>query len=180
MPPKPPSSFQMEQAMSALMSARARMWESWWNEEGDPTIDDEEAKEEFASVEGNAIDLLHAIIRAAIYATDMAKAADERAKAIIERRDRYKRRAEALRGAAFAAMDVLELKRCELPDLLAVVAAGQPSVIYTNEERIPAEFRIPQPDKIDKAGISAALKNGHAVEGAELRNGLPTLQIRTK
>ena len=38
----------------------------------------------------------------------------------------------------------------------------------TDEAAIPQKFRIPQPDKIDKAGILAALKQGVVIAGATL------------
>mgnify|MGYP000859927100 FL=1 len=38
----------------------------------------------------------------------------------------------------------------------------------TDEAAIPQTFRIPQPDKIDKAGILAALKQGAVIAGATL------------
>jgi len=38
----------------------------------------------------------------------------------------------------------------------------------TDEAAIPDTYRIPQPDKIDKAGILAALKEGAVVAGAHL------------
>lgn len=38
----------------------------------------------------------------------------------------------------------------------------------TDEAAIPATYRIPQPDKIDKAGILAALKEGAVVAGVHL------------
>lgn len=38
----------------------------------------------------------------------------------------------------------------------------------TDEAAIPQVFRIPQPDKIDKAGILAALKDGTIITGAQL------------
>lgn len=37
-----------------------------------------------------------------------------------------------------------------------------------DEALIPAEFKIPQPDKIDKTAIKNAIKNGEAVSGAEI------------
>lgn len=42
------------------------------------------------------------------------------------------------------------------------------SVSITDEALIPQEYHVKQPDKIDKAGIKEALKNGLDVEGAEL------------
>ena len=37
-----------------------------------------------------------------------------------------------------------------------------------DESLIPAEFKIPQPDKIDKKAIKDAIENGQDVEGAEI------------
>ena len=38
----------------------------------------------------------------------------------------------------------------------------------TDEEVIPPAYRIPQPDKLDKAGILTALKGGTVIPGAQL------------
>ena len=51
------------------------------------------------------------------------------------------------------------------------------SVFLTNESAIPKEYLIPQPNKIDKAAISKALKAGEDVEGAVLVEN-PFLTIR--
>ena len=37
-----------------------------------------------------------------------------------------------------------------------------------DESLIPAEFKIPQPDKIDKKAIKDAIESGNIVEGAEI------------
>jgi hypothetical protein len=37
-----------------------------------------------------------------------------------------------------------------------------------DESLVPAEFKIPQPDKIDKKAIKDAIENGQAIEGAEI------------
>lgn len=42
------------------------------------------------------------------------------------------------------------------------------SVNVTNESLIPATYRKPQPDAIDKAGLRKALFAGEVIEGAEL------------
>lgn len=42
------------------------------------------------------------------------------------------------------------------------------SVSITDEKQLPTDYRIPQPDKIDKNGIKKALKDGVEVAGAEL------------
>lgn len=46
--------------------------------------------------------------------------------------------------------------------------ASTQAVSITDEKRIPADYLIPQPDKIDKNGIKKALKDGVQIAGAEL------------
>lgn len=165
-----PSAWKMTQAFSALMSARARI------------AQDEQDDAELAQAEGDAIALLHQTLRAAAEAEALAKMADERADAMKARGDRYKARAEAMRGAAFAAMDVLELQRVELPDLTASLARGVPQVVITDETALPEHCIriIPEQRAPDKVTIAANLKAGIDVPGAELSNPMPRLQIRTK
>ena len=42
------------------------------------------------------------------------------------------------------------------------------AVEVADEAAVPDEFRIPQPDKIDRAALKAALKNGAVVAGAQI------------
>lgn len=42
------------------------------------------------------------------------------------------------------------------------------TVEVADEAAVPDEFRIPQPDKIDKAALKAALKNGAVIAGAQI------------
>ena len=172
-----PSPFAIEQAMSVLLSARARLAAD------DPEMATDESL--LADILGSdpdtcdAMDVLHRVLRAAVHAKDMAEAADARAKVITERRDRYKRRAEMLRGIGFAAMDALGTARVELPDLTASVATGRPSVVVTDEAAVPDTF-IRMTRAPDKTLIAAALKAGETVPGAEMSNAMPVLSIRSK
>lgn len=176
-PAKPPSAFRMEQAMSCLMAARQRLLAD------DPDIAADETLMhdllEGAAETGDAMEVLHRVIRAALHAESMADAAEARIKDMQARRDRYRNRAQQLRGAAYAALDALELKRIELPEATCTIAAGRPSVLITDEAALPDEmFRVER--KPDKTLIGQALRDNRDVPGAVLSNGLPTLQIRSK
>lgn len=171
---KSPSAWKMEQVMSALMSARARIAQD------EDLVDDATGEVlDFTKIEGDAEAMLHATMRAAVYAESMEDAVKDMAERLKVRGERWKARKEALRGAAFAAMDVLELKRVQLPDLTATVAAGVASVMITDETALPAEY-LRTTVAPDKAKIKDDLKLGVVVPGAELTNGLPRLQIRSK
>ena len=49
-----------------------------------------------------------------------------------------------------------------------VSVASTPSVNITDAEKIPAEYRIAQPDKIDKCAIKTAFRTDVTVPGAEI------------
>lgn len=51
------------------------------------------------------------------------------------------------------------------------------AVRITDERRLPEDYFIPQPDKIDKAGIKKALKDGTEIAGAELVSNI-SVRIR--
>lgn len=52
----------------------------------------------------------------------------------------------------------------------AVSTATTQAVNITDEKAIPCNYLVEQPPKIDKTSIKKALKDGEAVEGAELIN----------
>ena len=52
-------------------------------------------------------------------------------------------------------------------------------IVIEDEEGIPASYWKPQPPKLDRRGLLAALTAGQAVPGAHLGNGGVTLVVRT-
>lgn len=170
-----PSPFRLEQAMSVLMSVRSRLLED------DPDLaDDERLMADMLEGEtGDAMEVLHRMVRASMHAKSMAEAAKQRAADIAARAERYARRDAALRGGVFAAMDALGLRKLEAEDFTAGISAGTPSVVIADETALPDEFmRVEKAP--NKTAISAALKGGATVPGAFLSNGLPRLSVRTK
>lgn len=161
--------------MAVLMATRRRLLEE------DPEIEaDERLYGDMLDGEsGNAMGIIDAMLRAAIHANDMKAAAHTRSEILADRAERYANREATIRGAVFAAMDTLGLKRRELPDVTASIKAGTQSLAITDELAVPDNYwRITR--TLDKAAIKAALKAGDTVPGAELSNGLPSLQIRSK
>lgn len=57
------------------------------------------------------------------------------------------------------------------------IQKNPPSVRILNEAKIPARFKIPQPDKIDHKGIIQELKNGAEFDWAEISQS-ESLRIR--
>lgn len=170
-----PSGFRIEQALAAWNSARTRLLQD------DPSLERDEAAltELLGPVEGDVDSIIARLLRAARHAKVMADGSSDLIKEMQERKTRYAARSEALRATAFAIMDAIGRTKVELPDLTATMRAGQPKVLFTNEDAIPDIYvRIER--KPDVATILSALKSGLTVDGAELSNSGPSLMIRTK
>ena len=76
----------------------------------------------------------------------------------------------ALKSRILYVMHENGLKTLETPIGKWAIRRSPLSVEIINADAIPAEYRIPQPDRIDKAAIKAAYtKGGEIVPGAEIR-----------
>lgn len=129
--------------------------------------------------ETEVYDLVRRLIRFALDAASLAEAADTRAAALSARRDRFKRRAESARAAAFGMMDALGETKLADAEFTVSIAAGRQGLVLTDEALIPEQFqRVTRAP--DKAAIAAAIKAGQIIPGAELLNGAPILTIRSK
>ncbi len=170
-----PSPFRIEQAMSVLMAARERLLAD------EPGIEQDEKLylDCLDGQSGDAFEIVDRIVHAALEADDLAEQASRRMADIAERRARFKRRNEALRGVAFAMLDALAVPKFERATYTASIRPGQPHVVVTDETKLPpGTVRINR--EPDKAQISALLKAGETVSGAELSNSMPSLTIRTR
>lgn len=172
-----PSAWKIEQAMATWQAARARLLQD------DPELGHDEAAlaEVLGDEAGDVDNILARLLRASVYAADMSSAASDRIAEIKGRQDRYKRRADAMRGTAFAIMDAIGRDRVELPDLTASVRKGHPVVVWTDKDAVPELYvETVTTRRIDTATVLSVLKSGQSVPGAELSNGIPSLTVRTK
>lgn len=112
-------------------------------------------------------------------AVAFADAIDARIELLKERRDRFKRRDQGLRGAMFAALQWANVPKAELPIATIAIRQGTAKVVISDESIIPLPFcRIKrEPDKIK---IKAALEAFESVPGASLSNAEPVLTVRIK
>jgi hypothetical protein len=170
-----PSGYRIEIAMAAWHSVRARLLDE------DPSLENDEAAlaELLGHVDGEVEHILARVLRAAVHAEVMEKAAAEQAKMTAARAKRYEARGDSLRGLAFAMMDAIGKRKVELPDLTASIVNGRQGVRITDEKLIPDIYvEVVTERKPDKATILSALKASVAVPGAELGNGLDYLTIK--
>ena len=96
------------------------------------------------------------------------------------RRERFASQGEMIRAALCNAMSYAQLRKVERPFATVSLRTLPASVRETDPADIPSEFWKPQPPKLDKRALLAALKDGKKVPGAELSNGGETLSIRSK
>lgn len=92
-----------------------------------------------------------------------AKAYEEEEKTFYARKKAAQNKADNLKKYLAGFLNGTKIKGAEF----AISWRKSSAVEVTDSDKIPAEFHIHQPDKIDKAGLKNALKSGE-VAGAKL------------
>ena len=65
-------------------------------------------------------------------------------------------------------------------DFSVSLRQSAPRLDVKDESKIPAFFLIPQPPRVDRAGILTALKRGEQISGAVLEEASFHIQVRTR
>jgi hypothetical protein len=123
---------------------------------------------------------LAAVLRSYLDDLTLAAALGMRIDDMQERLSRIELRADKKRGLVTSVMERADIKKLAEPDFTASLRSSPPAVVITAEGEIPQSYWKPQPPKLDRQGISAALKSGAAVPGAVLSNPEMVLSVRTK
>lgn len=171
----PPSGYRIEIAMSTWAAARSALLRD------DPELAEDEAalSRLLGNEEGDIDSILARLLRGVRHAEVMANGAKAQIEDIKARQDRYRRRAEAMRGTAFAIMTEIQRFRVELPDLTATIRAGVPGLVLS-EDAVLADEYVRVTRTPDRAAIISDLKQGVVIEGAQLSNGIPALAIKAR
>ena len=123
---------------------------------------------------------LATVLRSCLDDLDLAAALDIRISDMQERFARFEQRADKKRELVASVMERANLKKLAEPDFTVSLRAVQPSVVVVDEAQIPQDYWKPQPPRLDRQGISAALKGGAVIPGATLSNPEMTISVRTK
>ena len=144
-----------------------------------PDADDETLAD---TLEGltNLTDLLAEVIRSALEDEAFCEALKGRISKMRERAARLAARAEKKRLLVGETMAQGDLRRLTLPDLTISLRPGPAPLMVTEEKAIPEAFWKAQPPKLDRQGLSQALKAGENIPGALLGNPRSCLSVRTK
>lgn len=161
--------------MSAWMRARSAL------ENGSPVCpaDEDTLGGLLGSAEqatADAEEVLSKAIRGAKEADDMLKLITSNMDQLAKRRDRFKKRKDAMRQLALDIMNVMGKKTYILPDVTVSIRKG-PQVAATLG-RVPDRFYTSQiVETLNKAELLTALKDGEVIENAVLGNSPEHLML---
>lgn len=144
-----------------------------------PGLDEETLADTLEGIT-NLHEMIAEVLRSALEDQAMAKGLKGRIEEMKERLDRLEARAKKKKQLALDAMSEAKLRKLTEPDFTASVRRGQPSLNVVAEADIPEGYWVPQPPRLDRAALTAALKIGEVVPGAILNAPNPTLTVRTK
>jgi hypothetical protein len=143
-----------------------------------PEVDDQTLQD---TLEGltDLPDILAAVLRSQLEDLTSVKALRSRIADMEARLARFERRAEKKRLLVTTVMERAQLRKIVEPDFTASLRRTPPRLLVFDEGGIPRAFWNPQPAKLDRRAVLAALKAGQEISGAALDNGSMTLAVRT-
>jgi hypothetical protein len=151
----------------------------------------EELKARFADIDEETLrdtleglselpELLQAVVRSSLLDEAFAFGLKGRLSEMKDRLDRLVERSSRKRELVCESMLRSGLTKLMAEDFAVSVRQGIPKLEVLDEAKILEPYLVPQPAKLDRAGLLSALKRGEVVEGASLIDGQPHLHVRTK
>lgn len=105
---------------------------------------------------------------------DVLKSEEKR---LNEKRKSLERKTESLKDYLFSAFMQTGTERIKYPQFTVSIRNNPESVNVTDITKIPQDYFVPQPPKLNKDGLKKAIKDGMEIDGVELvRN--KSIQIR--
>ncbi len=125
-------------------------------------------------------EMIAAVIRSALVDGALQQGLKARLGEMKERLTRLECRSTKKRLLALEALSEAGLKKLEQPDFTASARSGVPALVIVEEHKVPDEYWLPQPPKLDRQSLLVDLKRGSDIAGAELGNPKPILAVRTR
>lgn len=163
----------IRQEINGYRICRKRLLEQW------PDIDDETLGDTLEGIT-DLPEMIGAVIRSSLADQAMVSGLKARLEQMRCRLGRLEARAVKKRQLALNALVEADIKKLTQPDFTVSVRAGTPGLMITSEADIPEDFWVPQPPRLDRQRVLAALKQGKVVSGTSLNNPQPTLSVRTR
>jgi len=125
-------------------------------------------------------ELIQGLIRSSLEDEVLIRALKERVEDMQARLSRLKDRFERKRELASWAMSNAEISKMQTEDFTLSLRQGPSRLDIVDQENIPAEYFIPQPSRLDRSGLTAALKRGDVIPGAVLVEGEMHVAVRVR
>ncbi len=140
---------------------------------------DEELKLDVIESETNALEILDRAVDRIRHEEFLQGAISQRVKEMHTRSHRSKMREDFWRRLAMKIMEMIELRKLQLPEATLSVAIGPRKVIITDDTLIPDDYwRIKR--ELNKDLIKKEILDGVNVPGAELSNREDALRVLPK
>ena len=168
-----PSNLVITHEINGYRLCRDLILEQW------PNLDDETLQDTLEGIT-DLHEMIAEVVRSALADQAMATGLKLRLDDMKSRLARLEERGRKKRQLALDALVEADIKKLTQPDLTVSVRVGTKALVVIAEDKIPEDFWIPQPSKLDRNGVLAALKSGKMIDGAALNNPAPTISVRTK
>jgi hypothetical protein len=142
-------------------------------------IDDDTLKDTLEGL-SQLPEMLEEVIRSSLEDETYILALKARIDLLNVRLTRFKDRYERKRKHVTLAMGDAKIDKFEVSDFSVSLSRGHVKLIVTETTRIPEAYLLPQPPKLDRVGLTAALKQGEQVEGASLGPGEAFITVRAR
>ena len=141
---------------------------------------DEESLADTLEGLNNLPDMLAEVCRSMLDDQAMVSALRGRIGHMQERCGRIEARARKKRDLVCSVMERADLKKVTEPDLTLSLRPSRPPLAVVDETAVPEAFWKPQPPKLDRQALIAALSAGREVPGAILGDAPMSVSVRTK
>ncbi len=128
----------------------------------------------------NLTDMLAEVLRSALEDQAFGSALRSRIGDMQARLTRIEERARKKRDLVCSVMERADVRKLTEPDLTISLRPSRAPLVVTDEAAIPGDYWKPQPARLDRQGLIAALSAGRDVPGALLGNAPMTISVRTK
>jgi Gp157 protein len=144
-----------------------------------PLIDDETLTDTLEGI-STLPEALAAVTRSYLEDLTLAAALGMRIEDMKARLERIEQRADRKRGLVSYVMSRTNIKKVEQPDFSVSIRVIPRQLVIQDAKLIPETFWIPQPPKLDRRQLSAALAADETIPGAALGDPGSTISVRTK
>ena len=142
-------------------------------------LDDETVRDTLEGI-SDLPDAVAAVIRSSLddeaYIVGLKSRLDDLQARLARLRDRYEKK----RALARWAMVEADLEKVLAADLSVSLRTGGEKLEVIDEGRVPSDYFVPQPPKLDRKALTEVLKRGEMVNGALLVVAEPTISVRVR